>query len=331
MKALVYEKAHKLEDFAIKLVDVAEPTLRETDVLVEVRAIGVNPGEAFFRSVRSAEPGGRVLLGWEFAGVVAAVGASAGRFKVGDRVYGTGDMTRDGCWAERVAVDHRILAAIPDRLSFADAASLPIGSLTAWEAVFRDQGELPPGVDRVLILGGAGSVGSMATQILKAMTQAFVIGTGSRTESKAWSKKMGADLVLDHSGDIAEQLASASIPSLDLVLSTAKTAEQIGWIARVLRPFGHLSVVDAGASLDVSALMMKAASIHLEMVFSRIMNSSTPEKQGNILETVSSLVDQGLVVPIATTQLKGLSSKTMKAAHELVESRRTIGKVVIET
>ncbi len=131
MKALVYEKAHKLEDFAIELVDVAEPSLRDTDVLVEVRAIGVNPGEAFFRGVRSAEPGGRVLLGWEFAGVVAAAGASAGRFKVGERVYGTGDMTRDGCWAERGAVDHRTLAAIPDRLSFGHAASLPIGSLTA--------------------------------------------------------------------------------------------------------------------------------------------------------------------------------------------------------
>lgn len=331
MKALVYERAHKLEDFAIELVDVAEPALRDTDVLVEVRAIGINPGEAFFRSVRSAEPGGRVLLGWEFAGVVAAVGASAGRFKAGDRVYGTGDMMRDGCWAERVAVDHRILAAIPDRLSFGDAASLPIGSMTAWEAVFRDQGELPAGVDRVLILGGAGSVGSMATQILKAMTPAFVIGTGSRAESKAWSEKMGSDLVLDHGGDIAEQLTSAGIPSLDLVLSTAKTAEQIGWIARVLRPFGHLSVVDAGPSLDVSPLMMKAASIYLEMVFSRIINGSAPERQSNILETVASLVDQGLVVPIATTRLKGLLAETMKTAHELVESRRTIGKVVIET
>jgi NADPH:quinone reductase len=331
MKALVYEKAHKLEDFAIELVDVAEPALRDTDVLVEVRAIGVNPGEAFIRSVRSAEPGGRVLLGWEFAGVVLAAGASAGRFKAGDRVYGTGDMARDGCWAERVAVDHRILAVVPDQLSFVDAASLPIGSLTAWEAIFRGQDELPAGVDRVLILGGAGGVGSMATQILKVRTEAFVIGTGSRPESKAWSEKMGADLVLDHSGDIVEQLASAGIPSVDLVLSTAKTAEQIGWIARVLRPFGHLSVVDGGALLDVSPLLMRAASLHLEMVFSRIVNGGAPEKQGDILETIASLVDENLVVPIATTRLNGLSSETMKAAHELVESRRTIGKVVIAT
>jgi NADPH:quinone reductase-like Zn-dependent oxidoreductase len=150
MKALIYEKAHKLEDFAIKLVEVPEPALRENDVLVEVRAMGVNPGEAFIRGMRSAEPGGRVLIGWEFAGIVIEAGPSTPRFKVGDRVFGTGDMTRDGCWAERVAVDHRILAVIPKLLSFADAASLPIGSLTAWEAIFRDQDTLQAGIDRVV-------------------------------------------------------------------------------------------------------------------------------------------------------------------------------------
>jgi NADPH:quinone reductase len=122
MKALVYEKAHSLADFAIKLVEIPVPTPRENDVLVDVRAIGVNPGEAAIRSMRSAEPGGRVLLGCEFAGVVSAVGAAVARFKVGDRVFGTGDMTRDGCWAESVAVDHRVVAVIPEQLSFDDAA-----------------------------------------------------------------------------------------------------------------------------------------------------------------------------------------------------------------
>src|ERR1700733_2497838 len=276
MKALAYEKAHKLEDFAIKLVEVPEPTLRENDILVEVRAIGVNPGEAFIRSARSAEPGGHVLLGWEFAGVVIESGAASPRFKVGEEVFGTGDMTREGCWAERVAVDHRILARIPKQLSFADAASLAIGGLTAWEAIFRDQDALPAGVERVLVLGGAGGVGSLATQLLKARTKAFVIGTGSRPESREWCRKMGADLVLDHAGNIVEQLASADIPHLDMVLSTAKTADQIGWIAKMVRPFGHLCVVDSGASLEVSPLMMKPASLHTEMVFSRIMHGSAP-------------------------------------------------------
>src|ERR1700728_492630 len=170
MKALVYDKAHSLEDFAIKLVEISEPTLREQDVLVDVHAVGINPGEAFIRRTRSAEPGGRVLLGWEFAGVVVAARSGVRGFKVGDRVFGTGDMTRDGAWAERVAVDHRIIAKIPESLTFVDAASLPIGALTAWEAMFREQNDLPIGVERVLIVGGAGGVGSIATQLLKAET-----------------------------------------------------------------------------------------------------------------------------------------------------------------
>src|ERR1700722_10524061 len=139
MKALVYEKANPLENFGIKLTEVPEPAIRELDVLVQVHAIGVNPGEAFIRKTRSAEPGGRVLLGWEFAGVIAGVGSSVSDFRIGDRVFGTGDMTRDGAWAQFVAVDHRIIAKIPDRLSYEDAASLPIGAITAWEAMFRDQ------------------------------------------------------------------------------------------------------------------------------------------------------------------------------------------------
>ena len=140
MKALVYEKAHTLEDFSIELRDVAEPTAGEFDVLAKVHAVGINPGETFFRKTCSADAGGRVLLGWEFAGEVIAVGAAARRFKVGDRIFGTGDMRRDGAWAERVAVDHRIVATIPDTLSFTDAASLPVGAITAWEAIFRDAG-----------------------------------------------------------------------------------------------------------------------------------------------------------------------------------------------
>jgi zinc-binding alcohol dehydrogenase family protein len=331
MKALVYEKAHSITDFAIHLLEVPEPALREHDVLVEVRAVGINPGEAAIRTMQSAEPGGRVLLGWEFAGVVIATGPEVHRFKIGDRVFGTGDMTRDGAWAERLAVDNRILAGIPHQLSFADAASLPIGAVTAWEAMFRDQDRLPTGVDRVLIVGGAGAVGSLATQLLKSRTKAFVISTGSRSDSKAWCSDMGADLVLDHAGDVAAQLAAADIPHVDFVLSTAKSAGNIGWIAKVLRPFGHLSVVDVGPPLDVSPLVLKSASLHTEMVFSRVIHGSAPEKQGSILETVAGLVVEGRVRSIRTTILDGLTAGTIRTAHGLVESGKTIGKVVIAT
>jgi NADPH2:quinone reductase len=331
MKALIYEKAHSLEDFAIHLAELPEPSIRELDVLVEIRAIGVNPGEAFIRQHRSAEAGGHILLGWEFAGTVVNVGPGVQSFKKGDRVYGTGDMTRDGAWAERVAVDHRIIAKIPDELSFVDAASLPIGAVTAWEALFRDQGTLPVGVDRVLIVGGAGGVGSLATQLLKARTKAFVITTASRPESQEWCEKMGADLVVDHTKDVASQLVSANIQHLDMVLSTAGTSENISWIAKLLRPFGHVSVVDMAPSLDLGVLAPKSASLHMEMVFSRVLSGIGLETQGCILETVADLVTLKRLHPIATTRLEGLTVETMKEAHQLIETRRTVGKVVIVT
>ena len=331
MKALVYETAHTLDNFAIKLQEVAEPTVREFDVLVDVQAIAINPGETFFRKTRSAEPGGRVLLGWEFAGVVIETGPAVRNFKAGDRVFGTGDLSRDGSWAERLAVDSRIIAKIPDQLSFVDAASIPIGALTAWEAMFRDQGALPTGVDRVLIVGGAGSVGSLATQILKAKTKAFIISTASRPESRQWCLDMGADLVIDHTKNIEDQLASADIRQIDMVLSTAKIADNLVWIGKVLRPFGHLSVVDLSPSIDANALMLKSASLHMEMVFSKILNGSDFKSQGSILEDVAALVVSGRVRAIAATRLEGLTGETMRAAHELVETARTIGKIVIAT
>jgi NADPH:quinone reductase-like Zn-dependent oxidoreductase len=236
VKALAYEWAHPLDEFALDLVEVNEPRLRDGDLLVEIRAVAVNPGEAFLRSVRSAEPGGRVILGWEFAGVVAKTGTSAAGFTVGDRVMGTGDVTRDGCWAQRLAVDHRVVAKIPEQLSFVEAASLPIGILTGWEALFRDQRALPPGVERVLVIGGAGGVGSLATQLLKARTSAFVISTASRPQSQDWCRAMGADLVIDHTADVCGQLGQNGIQRVDMVLSTAETSDHLPWIGALPRP-----------------------------------------------------------------------------------------------
>jgi NADPH:quinone reductase len=331
MKALVYERAHSLEDFAIKLAEISEPTLRELDVLVDVHAIGINPGETFIRRTRSAEPGGRVLLGWEFAGVVVETGSSVRGFKTGDRVFWHWNVTRDGAWAERVAVDHRILARIPESLTFVDAASLPIGALTSREAMFREQSDLPVGVERVLIIGGAGGVGSIATQLLKAETSALVISTASRPESREWCHEMGADLVIDHSKDIEEQLAAEHIEQIDMVFSTAKTADNLPWIAKLLRPFGHLSVIDMSPSLNANALMLKSASLHTEIVFSKVLHGYDVGSQGRTLEAVAALVAEGRIRPIATTRLTGLTPETMRTAHDLLESGRTIGKVVIAT
>jgi NADPH2:quinone reductase len=327
VKALTYQSAHALADFAIALTDQPEPAVRDRDVLVEVKAIGINPGEAQIRSTRSAETGGRVLLGFEFAGVVKAVGREVTRFAIGDAVFGTGDASRDGAWAERVAVDERVIAHMPQNLSFTDAASVPIGAATAWEAVFRDQKRLPEGVERVLVVGGAGAVGSFATQLLKATTRANVVATASRPESQEWCRQMGADLVLDHAQDLGAQLASAGTASIDLILSTANSAANIATYAKVLRPFGHVAVIDGVP--DFTPLMGKSASIHLEMVFSRIMNGFLPEQQSEILQTVAALIEAGEVKPIASTVLHGLSSEAMHEAHALVEKRQTAGKIII--
>ncbi|WP_433281070.1 zinc-binding alcohol dehydrogenase family protein [Pseudonocardia xinjiangensis] len=329
MKALAYEKAHELTAFAIDLVEVAEPRLRDGDLLVEVRAIGINPGEAAIRKTRSAEPGGRVILGWEFAGVVVANGPAATGFAIGDRVMGTGDITRDGCWAERVAVDHRVVAKIADELTFTDAASLPIGILTAWEALFRDQHIVPAGVGSVLVIGGAGGVGSSATQLLKARTSAFVISTASRPESRKWATAMGADLVVDHHADLATQLRGAGIDQVDLVFSTSGTSGNLASIVEVLRPFGHLAFIDTPGPLDLDAFVGKSLSLHSEMVFSKITAGGDAGSQGRILARAADDVAVGRLRSIVTTTLEGLTSETMRTAHTLVETGGTIGKTVI--
>ena len=287
MKALAYATAHALDAFAIVQIDVAEPQLRDTDLLVEIRAVGLNPGEAYIRSVRSAEAGGRVILGWEFAGTVIGVGSAV------------------------------------------DAASLPIGGLTAWEAVFRDRDELPAGVDRVLVVGGAGGVGSLAIQLLKVRTSAFVIATASRPQSRDWCQTMGADLVVDHRQDVIAQLNNAGIHQVDMVFSTAGTAENLSWIAELLRPFGHLSAIDIAPPFDVGPLVSKSASLHTEMVFAKIIRGFNLSSQGKVLAEIADHVESGRLRPIVTTRLDGLTAQNMKTAHELLESKRTIGKIVV--
>ncbi|MCB1470755.1 MAG: zinc-binding alcohol dehydrogenase family protein [Rhizobiaceae bacterium] len=329
MRALAYERAHALAAYAIQETDVAEPKLRDTDLLIEIKAVGVNPGEALIRSVRSAENGGRVILGWEFTGVVLQVGPDAEGFAAGDRVMGTGDVSRDGCWADRVAVDHRVVTKIADRLAFSDAASLPIGGLTAWEALFRDRNALPSGVETVLVVGGAGGVGSMAIQLLKARTGAFVIATASRPESNEWCVRIGADLVVDHSQDVIAQLRASGVDQVDMVFSTAGTARNLSWIAKLLRPFGHLSAIDIAPPFDASPIVSKSISLHTEMVFAKVISGFDLASQGQILAQIADLAASGTLRPIATTRFDGLTAQNMKAAHEQLERRRTIGKIVI--
>jgi len=330
MKALAYQHAHELADFALYLQDVPMPILRDTDLLVRVQAFAVNPGDTVIRRVRSATPGQAVILGWEFAGIVEQVGPHTTGFQVGDEVYGAGDLSRDGNYADYVAVDYRVVAHKPTTLSFTEAAALPMSFQTAWGALLRNDNKLPAGVDTILILGGAGGIGSIAIQLLKAKTGASVMATASRPESKQWVAAMGADVVLDHSQDLAAQLTQHGLEKVDMVLATRSSASHLAAIPQLLKAYGYLALLDAQQSLDVSSLTPYSISVHLENVFTRVSTNQHPEQQDLILHELAQLVQAGKVRSTLQKTLPGLTSENIRTAHEVLEKGEMIGKIVLD-
>ena len=330
MKAITYQHAHELTDFALHLQDVPMPTLRDSDLLIRVQAFAVNPGDTVIRRFKSAAPGQAVILGWEFAGIVEQVGPHTAGFHVGDAVYGAGDLSRDGNYADYVAVDYRVVAHKPTTLSFPEAAALPMSFQTAWGALLRNDNQLPAGVNTVLILGGAGGIGSIAIQLLKARTSARVIATASRPESKQWVAAMGADMVLDHSQDLAAQLTQYGIEQVDMVLTTRSSASHLATMPQLLKAYGYLALLDIQQSQDVSGLTPHSISVHLENVFTRVITNQHPEQQGFILRELTQLVETGKVRSTLQKTLLGLTSENIRTAHETIERGDMIGKIVLD-
>ncbi|HSC86506.1 MAG TPA: zinc-binding alcohol dehydrogenase family protein [Polyangiaceae bacterium] len=329
MKALVYRNAHALADFQLELAELPDPELRPGDLLIEVRAISTNPVDTKVRSSRSAAEGAPpVVLGWDAAGVVRAVGPTAVGFSVGDEVYYAGDLLRPGSYAELQAVDHRVVAHKPRSLSFVEAAALPLTSLTAWEGLF----ERGIGYGRdsvVLVLGGAGGVGSMATQLVRAHTEARVVATASRPETVEWCRSLGANVVVDHRGDLREQLTAAGLGEVDVVFGTTQTDQYLRLLPSLLRPFGHFLLIDDPKSLDVLPLKRKAISTHWEFMFSKLLHDYDVASQGEILTRVAAWIDAGkLRSPLGRT-FTGLTADNLRQAHELHETGRAIGKLGI--
>jgi NADPH2:quinone reductase len=330
MKALTYQQAHELADFDLYLQEVPLPTLRDSDVLIRVRAFAVNPGDTVIRRFKSAAPGQGVVLGWEFAGIVERVGPHTTGFQPGDEVYGAGDLSRDGNYADYVAIDYRVVAHKPVNLSFSEAAALPMSFQTAWGALLRNDNQLPAGVNTVLILGGAGGIGSVAIQLLKAHTGARVIATASRPESKRWVENMGADVVLDHGQDLAAQLTQHGLEKVDMVLTTRSSASHLAVMPQLLKAYGYLALLDINQSLDVSGLTPYSISVHLENVFTRVITNQRPEQQGFILRELTKLVEAGKVRTTRQKTLLGLTSENIRVAHELLEKGDMIGKIVLD-
>ena len=318
----------------LEFMTLPRPEPRPGDVLVRVRATSVNPVDGKVRRGGPAGqpvPGAPLILVWDGAGEVVQMGNAAGRFKVGDEVYFAGDITRPGAYAEFVAVDERIVARKPASLSFAEAAAVPLVALTAWEALVETMGlhNRQAGAGRtLLIMGGAGGVGSMAIQVARHVCGLTVIATASRPASSDYCRQMGADAVIDHTADLAVQLKRLGLDGVDYVLNTAELSN-FPQLVEVLNPLGHIcSIVtgQAGKSLDVTGLTPKRGTLSFELMFVRPRLDVEPEKQGQILDQVAGLLDEGVLVGTASQVMDWTD---VQQAHEAIETGHTIGKIVL--
>ncbi|MHB1667250.1 zinc-binding alcohol dehydrogenase family protein [Thiomonas sp.] len=341
MRAIGYQTPLPI-DAAASLVDIdlPDPQPSGCDLLVAVQAVSVNPIDAMVRA-GAAPPAGAALpagewkvLGWDAAGTVVATGPEATRFRPGDRVFYAGDITRSGTNAALHCVDERIVGHMAASLDFAEAAALPLTAITAWEALFDRldvRRPVPGAAAAVLIIGGAGGVGSIATQLARQLTDLTVIATASRPQTRDWVQAMGAHHVLDHAQPLAPQVQALGLGRPAFVFSTTQTMRHLADIAELIAPQGRFALIDNHPTLDIVAFKRKSVSIHWEAMFTRSL-FATPDiaAQGALLDDVARRVDQGQLKTTLGTRLGPIDAATLKRAHALVETGASIGKVVLE-
>lgn len=316
-------------------LDLPEPGPPEgRDLLVRVRAVSVNPVDTKVR--RRVDPAGGApkVLGWDAAGVVEAAGPGCRLFAPGDEVWYAGDLNRPGTNAELHLVDERIVGRKPATLSFAQAAALPLTSITAWEALFdRLQVRVgkPADAGAILIVGGAGGVGSVAIQLARRLTGLRVIATASRPETRAWCLELGAHHVLDHSRPLAGELKGAGLGPVPYVLGLTNTDDHYGEIVELIAPQGRFCLIDDPKPFDPTLLKRKSVSLHWELMFTRSMfGTADMEAQHLLLDEVAALVDAGLVRTTLAETFGTIGAANLRRAHALLESGRARGKVVLE-
>lgn len=302
------------------------PELRPRDLLVKVRAVSVNPVDTKVRAGLGRDDS--KILGYDVAGIVEAIGPGVTGFAAGDEVYYAGDITRDGGNAAYHAVDERIVGRKPNTLSFAEAAALPLTTLTSWEILFDHFGLRADSTGTLLVLGGAGGVGSIAIQLATQLTSLEVVATASRSESRAWARSQGADHVVDHHNLVDEVMAVA--PHGVHYLVASQTRGNINAFADIVAPFGHIAALDEPPGLDILPLKAKSIAWHWEMIFTRSMfDTADMIEQRNILDRTSELVDAGTLRTTMRTAVAGINTDSLRQAHELVASGKAIGKVVL--
>ena len=335
MKAVGYKKPGPI-DRAESLQDIELPRPEATghDLLVEVAAVSVNPVDTKVRGSAASPEGDWKVLGWDAVGRVAEVGPAAEGFAIGDEVFYAGSIARPGANSEFHLVDARIVGRKPKTLSNAEAAALPLTSITAWEMLFDRldiRRPVPGAANAILIIGGAGGVGSIAIQLVRALTELTVIATASRPETQDWVRQLGAHHVVDHHGDLAAQVESLGLGAPGFIFSTNNSDRHLTDIQALMAPQGRFGLIDDPATLDVLGFKRKAVSIHWELMFTRpIFGTPDIGEQGKLLNQVADLIDAGRIRTTLTETLSPISADTLKKAHALIESNTARGKIVLE-
>jgi zinc-binding alcohol dehydrogenase family protein len=333
MRAVGYKHSRPI-DQADSLIDleIEKPTAQGRDLLVEVKAVSVNPVDTKVRKRADPKGGAPKILGYDAAGVVAAVGSDAKLFKPGDEVFYAGSILRQGTDAEYHLVDERIVGAKPKTLDFAAAAALPLTSITAWEMLFDRLAVPRDGAEgrSLLIVGGAGGVGSIAIQLARHLTKLTIITSASRPETVAWCKELGAHHVIDHSKPMAAQLEAIGHRFVDYVFGVNASDQHYDTIVEIIAPQGKLGMIDDPGMFDANKLKGKSASLHWESMFTRSsFQTADMEAQHRLLSEVAKLVDTGVIRTTLAETLGTINAANLKRAHALIESGRARGKLVL--
>jgi NADPH:quinone reductase-like Zn-dependent oxidoreductase len=355
MKAVGYRKSLAI-DAADALIDFETAKLepRGRDIRVAVKAISANPVDYKVRK-RAAPPEGETkILGYDAAGVVDAVGPDVTLFKTGDEVFYAGSIQRQGTNSEFHLVDERIVGRKPKTLSFAQAAALPLTSITAWELLFDRLTAMPKAAvlplssvsaawqlvhdqfhvankSTLLIVGGAGGVGSILIQLARRLTGLTVVATASRPETQKWCLDLGAHGVIDHTMPMKEQIERLKLPPVALIASLTNTDQHYKALADIIAPQGKYGLIDDPPEFNVSVFKGKAVSIHWESMFTR-SSFQTPDMiaQHNLLNDVADLIDKGVLRTTLDQTFGTINAANLKRAHALLESGKSRGKIVLE-
>lgn len=326
---LPIENKNSLLDF-----DIPQPTAKGKDLLVEVKAISVNPVDTKIRAPKDKVESEPLILGWDAAGVVVEVGEEVTEFKIGDEVYYAGDITRPGSNSQFQLIDSRIVGRKPQNLDFASAAAFPLTSITAWEALFERLNIDKQGADAgksILIINGAGGVGSIAIQLAKRLAKLNVIATASRPETIAWCEKLGADKVVNHRKNLAEEINKIGYQNVDYILCLNDTDGHWQAMTQAIKPQGKIcSIVENQQPLDMSTLKSKSATFVWEFMFTRSMyQTEDMVEQSNLLNELSQLIEDGVIVSTCNDVVKPINAKNLRDVHQRLEKGKAIGKIVL--